>query len=186
MSPARPPAEAHSAAPRRESTPAATTTVDAIRCTINGEARQAAVAPYRSLLDALRHEFGLTGTKKGCDVGDCGACTVLVDGAPINSCLMLAVEAEGRRIETVEGLAAADGELHPLQRNFVRCGAAQCGFCTPGILMMAKALLAENPRPSEAEIRFGLAGNICRCTGYTKIIEAVALTARELAEGTKA
>lgn len=150
-----------------------------VECTINGEASRFAVAPFRTLLDALRHELGLTGTKKGCDVGDCGACTVLVDGAPLNACLMLAVEAQGRRIETVEGLAPAPGELHPLQRNFMRCGAAQCGFCTPGILMMAKALLAGNPRPTEAEIRFGLAGNICRCTGYTKIVEAVALTAHE-------
>jgi carbon-monoxide dehydrogenase small subunit len=154
----------------------------AVRCHINGEAAEFAVAPFRTLLDALRHELGLTGTKKGCDVGDCGACTVLVDGAPVNSCLVLAVEAEGRRIETIEGLAGADGELHPLQRNFVRCGAAQCGFCTPGILMMAKALLDENAQPSEEEIRFALAGNICRCTGYTKIIEAVALTAREARE----
>lgn len=152
-----------------------------VHCRINGEASAFEVAPFRTLLDALRHEVGLTGTKKGCDVGDCGACTVLVDGVPLNSCLMLAVEAEGRAVETVEGLAAPDGELHPLQRNFMRCGAAQCGFCTPGILMMAKALLAENPAPTDAEIRFGLAGNICRCTGYTKIVEAVALTAREAA-----
>lgn len=152
-----------------------------VQCTVNGDPVAFGVAPFRTLLDALRHELNLTGTKKGCDVGDCGACTVLVDGAPVNACLMLAVEAEGRRIETVEGLAGPAGELHPLQRNFVRCGAAQCGFCTPGILMMAKALLAENPAPTEAEIRFGLAGNICRCTGYTKIVEAVALTASEAA-----
>jgi carbon-monoxide dehydrogenase small subunit len=150
-----------------------------VQCTVNGEATALAVAPFRTLLDALRHELGLTGTKKGCDVGDCGACTVLLDGAPVNACLMLAVEAEGRAIETVEGLAGPGGGLHPLQRNFMRCGAAQCGFCTPGILMMAKALLAENSAPTEAEIRFGLAGNICRCTGYTKIIEAVALTAKQ-------
>jgi carbon-monoxide dehydrogenase small subunit len=159
----------------------AAASVRTVHCTVNGEPTAFAVAPFRTLLDALRHELGLTGTKKGCDVGDCGACTVLVDGAPINACLMLAVEAEGRSIETVEGLAGADGELHPLQRNFVRCGAAQCGFCTPGILMMAKALLAESAQPTEEEIRFALAGNICRCTGYTKIVEAVALTATERA-----
>ena len=152
-----------------------------VDCTINGEATRFAVAPWRTLLDALRHELGLTGTKKGCDVGDCGACTVLVDGEPLNACLMLAVEAEGCAIETIEGLATSPGELHPLQRNFMRCGAAQCGFCTPGLLMMAKALLETNPHPSDAQIRFGLAGNICRCTGYTKIVEAVALTAREAA-----
>ena len=154
----------------------------AVRCTVNGEPVAFAVAPYRTLLDALRHEIGLTGTKKGCDVGDCGACTVLVDGAPVNACLMLALEADGRAIETVEGLAGAEGELHPLQRQFMRCGAAQCGFCTPGMLMMAKALLAEKPAPSETEIRFALAGNICRCTGYTKIVEAVAETAKEAAQ----
>ena len=152
-----------------------------VDATINGEAAHFAVAPWRTLLDALRHELGLTGTKKGCDVGDCGACTVIVNGEPINACLMLAVEAEGCSIETIEGLQSALGTLHPLQENFLRCGAAQCGFCTPGFLMMAKALLDANPKPTEAEIRFGLAGNICRCTGYTKIIEAVALTAREAA-----
>ena len=136
--------------------------------------------PYRTLLDALRHEAGLTGTKKGCDVGDCGACTVIVDGQPINSCLMLAVEADGCAVETVEGLQDATGALNALQENFLRHGAAQCGFCTPGFLMMAKALLMSNSDPSDAEIRFALAGNICRCTGYTKIIEAVLGAARDL------
>jgi carbon-monoxide dehydrogenase small subunit len=135
--------------------------------TLNGEAREVEVEPYRSLLDMLRNETGLTGTKKGCDVGDCGACTVIVDGKPVNACLMLGIEADGLRVETIEGLR------HPLQESFVRHGAAQCGFCTPGMIMMAKALLDENPRPTEDEIRFALAGNICRCTGYTKIIEAV-------------
>ena len=134
---------------------------------INGEARELRVEPYRSLLDVLRNEAGLTGTKKGCDVGDCGACTVIVEGKPVNSCLMLGVEADGLRIETIEGLR------HPLQESFIRHGAAQCGFCTPGMIMMAKALLDENPSPTEEEIRFALAGNICRCTGYTKIIEAI-------------
>lgn len=149
--------------------------------TVNGEPLDVAVAPHRTLLDALRHEMGLTGTKKGCDVGDCGACTVLVDGAPVNSCLMLAVEAEGRHVTTIEGLQPQPGCLHPLQDAFMRCGASQCGFCTPGILMMSKALLDTNPNPTEAEIRFALAGNICRCTGYSKIIDAVQLVARELA-----
>jgi carbon-monoxide dehydrogenase small subunit len=151
-----------------------------IRATINGEARELAVEPYRSLLDVLRSEAGLTGTKKGCDVGDCGACTVILDGKPVNSCLVLGVEVEGSRVETIEGLQPAPDLLHPLQENFIRYGGAQCGFCTPGVLMMAKALLDENPGPSEAEIRFGLAGNICRCTGYTKIVEAIQATARQL------
>jgi aerobic carbon-monoxide dehydrogenase small subunit len=151
-----------------------------IRATINGEARELAVEPYRSLLDVLRNEAGLTGTKKGCDVGDCGACTVILDGQPVNSCLVLGVEVTGCRIQTIEGLQPAPDRLHPLQANFIKYGGAQCGFCTPGVLMMAKALLDENPDPTEAEIRFGLAGNICRCTGYTKIVEAIQATAREL------
>ena len=150
---------------------------------INGDAVELAVAPWRTLLDALRFEAGLTGTKKGCDVGDCGACTVIVDGAPLNACLMLAVEADGCAIETVEGLQQASGALHVLQEKFLQHGAAQCGFCTPGILMMAKALLDETPDPTEDEIRFSLAGNICRCTGYTRIIEAVAAAAQQLREG---
>ena len=147
---------------------------------INGDPCEIAVEPWRTLLDALRFEAGLTGTKKGCDVGDCGACTVIVDGAPLNACLMLAVEADGCAIETVEGLQDASGALHVLQENFLQHGAAQCGFCTPGLLMMAKALLDESPAPTEDDIRFALAGNICRCTGYTKIIEAVAAAARQL------
>ena len=147
---------------------------------INGDAVELQVMPYRTLLDALRFEAGLTGTKKGCDVGDCGACTVIVDGAPLNACLMLAVEADGCAIETVEGLQQASGALHVLQEKFLQHGAAQCGFCTPGILMMAKALLEENGNPSDDDIRFALAGNICRCTGYTKIIEAVAAAAQQL------
>jgi aerobic carbon-monoxide dehydrogenase small subunit len=148
--------------------------------TLNGEPVELALEPYRSLLDVLRNEAGLSGTKKGCDVGDCGACTVILDGKPVNSCLVLGVEAGGARVDTIEGLQAADGTLHPLQDSFIRLGGAQCGFCTPGILMMAKALLDENPAPSEAEIRFGLAGNICRCTGYTQIVEAIALAAERL------
>jgi carbon-monoxide dehydrogenase small subunit len=151
-----------------------------VRATINGEARELAIEPYRSLLDVLRNEAGLTGTKKGCDVGDCGACTVILDGRPVNSCLVLGVEVGGADILTIEGLQPAPDRLHPLQANFIKYGGAQCGFCTPGVIMMAKALLDENPDPTEAEIRFGLAGNICRCTGYTKIVEAVRAAAREL------
>jgi carbon-monoxide dehydrogenase small subunit len=138
-----------------------------VKLKINGAARELAVEPYRSLLDVLRNEAGLTGTKKGCDVGDCGACTVIVDGKPVNSCLMLGVEADGAEVLTIEGLQ------HPLQESFIRHGGAQCGFCTPGMIMMAKALLDENPHPTEEEVRFAIAGNICRCTGYTKIVEAI-------------
>jgi aerobic carbon-monoxide dehydrogenase small subunit len=138
-----------------------------VKLKINGEKRELIVEPYRSLLDVLRNEAGLTGSKKGCDVGDCGACTVIVDGKPVNSCLMLGVEADGAEVLTIEGLR------HPLQESFIRHGGAQCGFCTPGMIMMAKALLDENPRPTEAEIRFAIAGNICRCTGYTKIVESI-------------
>ena len=141
-----------------------------IHLTINGEWR---VAPNRSLLDALRVEGGLTGTKKGCDVGDCGACTVILDGQPVNACLVLAVECGGSVLHTIEGLQPDPDHVHPLQEMFMQCGAAQCGFCTPGVLMMAKSLIDQNPQPTEAEIRFALAGNICRCTGYTKIVEAV-------------
>ncbi len=144
-----------------------------VSCTINGEPYELAVPPYRSLLDAIRDEAGLTGTKKGCDVGDCGACTVIVNGAPICSCLMLAVEAEGCDIVTIEGVQHSLDELHPIQEKFMEHGGAQCGFCTPGMIVMAKALLDELPHPTEEEIRFGIAGNICRCTGYTKIVEAI-------------
>ncbi len=144
---------------------------------VNGEPCELAVEPYRSLLDVLRNDAGLTGSKKGCDVGDCGACTVLLDGRPVCACLVLGVEAQGCEVVTIEGIGNPPGRLHPLQENFMKCGGAQCGFCTPGVIMMAKALLDENPRPTEEEIRFAIAGNICRCTGYTKIIEAIFATA---------
>jgi carbon-monoxide dehydrogenase small subunit len=154
-----------------------------IQMTINDEPRELAVEPYRTLLDTLRNEAGLTGTKKGCDVGDCGACTVILDGKPVNACLVLAVELNGSELLTIEGLLGADHSLHPLQDNFLKYGAAQCGFCTPGIIMSAKALLDEIPQPTEAEIRFGLAGNICRCTGYRKIIQAIQATAGDMGDG---
>jgi aerobic carbon-monoxide dehydrogenase small subunit len=165
--------------PSPNPTPSLTQTM-AVAMTINGEPRQLLLDPWRSLLDVLRNEAGLTGTKKGCDVGDCGACTVIMDGVPVNACLVLGVEAQGSVIQTIEGLQPSPDTLHPLQHSFMQHGAAQCGYCTPGILMMAKALLDENPAPSEQEIRFGLAGNICRCTGYTKIIDAVSAAARQL------
>ena len=151
-----------------------------INVNINAETRELAVDCHRSLLDVLRLEAGLTGTKKGCDVGECGSCTVIMNGRPVNSCLVLAVEADGAEITTIEGIQRSADEVHPLQDNFMACGAAQCGFCTPGIIVAAKALLDENPAPSIDEIRFALAGNICRCTGYTKIIEAVDRAAREM------
>jgi aerobic-type carbon monoxide dehydrogenase small subunit (CoxS/CutS family) len=139
---------------------------------INGEARTVAFPTHHTLLEVLREECGLTGTKHGCELGECGTCTVLVDGRPILSCLALAAEMDGREIETVEGLARGN-ELHPLQATFADLNAAQCGYCTPGILMAAKALLAEVPSPTRDEIREALAGNLCRCTGYHKIVEAV-------------
>jgi aerobic carbon-monoxide dehydrogenase small subunit len=148
--------------------------------TVNGEEREIAVEPNRSLLDALRTEAGLTGTKKGCDVGECGSCTVMMNGKPVNACLVLAMEAQGATLTTIEGVQCSADVLHPLQENFMRCGAAQCGFCTPGIIMAAKALLDENPAPTTDEIRFAIAGNICRCTGYTKIIQAIAETAAHI------
>ena len=153
-----------------------------VAVTINGERQELALEPYRSLLDVLRNEVGLTGTKKGCDVGDCGACTVLLDGKPVNSCLVLGVEVGGCDVVTIEGLQGSAERLHPLQEAFMQHGAAQCGFCTPGFIMMAKALLDENPAPTEDEIRFGIAGNICRCTGYTKIVTAIQAAAKDLAE----
>ncbi|MBK6862106.1 MAG: (2Fe-2S)-binding protein [Ideonella sp.] len=154
--------------------------------TINREPYELAVEPQQSLLDALRAQAGLTGTKKGCDVGECGSCTVILDGKPVTSCLVLAVEVGGCEIVTIEGIQASSDEVHPLQENFMKYGAAQCGFCTPGLIVAAKALLDENPAPTTDEIRFAIGGNICRCTGYTKVIEAIAQTAREMNPGAAA
>jgi len=151
-----------------------------IETEINGEPRELAVEPHSTLLDALRYDAGLTGTKKGCDVGECGSCTILVDGKPMNSCLMLAPEAQGCRIATIEGIQPDADTVHAIQEQFMRCGAAQCGFCTPGFVVAIKALLDANPSPSRDEIRFAIAGNICRCTGYTKIVEAVERAAEDL------
>jgi carbon-monoxide dehydrogenase small subunit len=147
--------------------------------TVNGERREVAFEPYKTLLEVLREDLNLTGTKHGCELGECGACTVLVDGIPVMSCIYLAVEAAGRDVTTVEGLADG-GEPTPLQHAFARTGGAQCGYCTPGMLMSATALLNRNPAPTRSEIREALAGNLCRCTGYTKIYEAVELAAEAL------
>ena len=149
------------------------------RLSVNGDERTCAVTPGTTLLEALRYGLGLTGSKQGCDKGDCGACTVLVDGEPALACISLALAHEGRAITTIEGVAAS-GRPHPLQDAFDETGGAQCGFCTPGVLMSAYALLARNPRPTRAEIAEALSGNLCRCTGYTKIFEAVELAATRL------
>jgi carbon-monoxide dehydrogenase small subunit len=149
-----------------------------ITLTVNGVPYPLTVAPHRSLVSVLRGEVGLTGTKEGCDDCECGACMVLLDGRPVNSCSYLAAQADGREVTTIEGLGH-EGELHPLQRNILEEGGVQCGFCTPGMLISATALLTENPAPSDDEIRIGLSGNLCRCTGYQKIVAAVRRTAEE-------
>jgi carbon-monoxide dehydrogenase small subunit len=143
-----------------------------IRLTVNDRVHEIAVEPSTTLVDLLRYDLGLTGTKKGCDLGDCGACTVLMDGKAVNSCLVLAVQANGRIVQTIEGLETAEG-LHPLQQAFVEKGAIQCGFCTSGMILSAKELLDRTPHPQEPEIRRAVSGNLCRCTGYQKIIEAI-------------
>ena len=140
--------------------------------TVNGVDRIILVEPYYSLLDTLRDELHLTGTKKGCDEGDCGACTVLLNGQPVTSCLVLAHSAHDAGVTTIEGLATG-GELHPVQRGFAERGGLQCGYCTPGLIMATVGLLNENPDPTEEEVKFGLGGNLCRCTGYSKVVEAV-------------
>ena len=143
-----------------------------LRMTVNGKPVEVRVNPTWTLLRVLREELRLTGTKKGCEQGDCGACTVQMEGKAVNACLVLALQAEGKAIETVEGLGTAEN-LHPLQQSFIRQGAVQCGFCTPGMLMSAKALLDQSPRPTRDEIKRGISGNLCRCTGYVKIIKAI-------------
>jgi len=150
-----------------------------VTTTINGEPAEFLCEPHHSMLDALRGPLGLTGSKEGCGSGDCGACSITLDGRLVCSCLMLAVEAEGKQIGTIEGLAQGD-HLHPLQQKFLEWGALQCGICTPGVLVAAKALLEKNPDPTETEVRFWLAGNLCRCTGYDKIVRAVMETAAEM------
>src|SRR4029434_8820503 len=150
-----------------------------ISFTLNGEPAEVAFAPHKTLLEVLREDLALTGTKHGCELGECGACAVLVDGEPQLSCLLLALECEGRRIETVEGLARG-AELHPLQAAFADLGAAQCGYCTPGILMTAKARLERDPNPSRDRIREAISGNLCRCTGYQQIYEAIEAAAQTM------
>lgn len=152
-----------------------------IRFTLNGEETDVSFAPYKTLLEVLREDLGHTGTKHGCELGECGACAVLLDGKPVLSCLMLALECDGRQVSTVEGLGE-DGRLHPLQDAFADLGAAQCGYCTPGILVTAKALLDGNPHPSRDQIREALSGNLCRCTGYLQIFEAVEAAMLKIAE----
>jgi carbon-monoxide dehydrogenase small subunit len=150
-----------------------------VTTTVNGDVCEFLCEPQQTLVDVLRNELMLTGTKEGCSTGDCGACTIVLDGRIVASCLVLAVEAEGKKVETIEGMAKGE-KLHPLQKNFLEYNGSQCGICTPGILVAAKALLERNPDPTETEVRFWLAGNLCRCTGYDKIIRSVLAAAKEM------
>jgi carbon-monoxide dehydrogenase small subunit len=143
-----------------------------LHVTVNGEPRELLVQPYQTLLEVLRDDMGLTGAKEGCGTGDCGCCTVTLDDRPVTSCLVLGLQAEGSRVRTIEGIGS-EGSLDPIQDAFVKHGALQCGFCIPGAIVMARSLLDENPRPTDDDIRWGMAGNLCRCTGYTKWIEAI-------------
>ena len=154
-----------------------------VRMTVNGEAAEALFAPYKTLLEVLREDLALTGTKHGCELGECGACTVLVDGEPQLSCLVLALECEGRSVQTIEGLARGP-QLHPLQAAFADFGGSQCGYCTPGVIMTAKALLDREPNPTRQAIREATAGNLCRCTGYQQIVEAIEDAAHRLRKET--
>ncbi|MEE2655291.1 MAG: (2Fe-2S)-binding protein [Pseudomonadota bacterium] len=154
-----------------------------VTTTINGDEYEFLCEPDQSLVDVLRNELELTGTKEGCSTGDCGACSISLEGELVCSCLVLGVEADGKEIETIEGMAPSADELHPLQRHFLEINGLQCGICTPGILVAAKALLEKNPDPTETEIRFWLAGNLCRCTGYDKIIRSVQSAAAEMRGG---
>lgn len=156
-----------------------------VTLTVNGEVRSASVPPETTLLVFLREHLLLTGAKTGCDIGDCGACTVILDGKAVNACLMLAAQADGRNVTTIEGLATREG-LHPLQKVFEETGALQCGFCGPGVIMTSKALLDENPSPTTEEIRTALAGNLCRCTGYVKMIDGIHEAAKMMQSQTPA
>ena len=148
--------------------------------TVNGEAVETAVAPYKTLLEVLREDLDLTGTKHGCELGECGACAVLLDGKPVLSCLVVGHECDGRAVTTVEGMAGRDGVLHPLQESFADLGGSQCGYCTPGFLLTAQRLLEDNPSPTRDQIADALSGNLCRCTGYNQIFEAVEAAAAKM------
>ena len=170
--------------PTRSKIPAESQKSAHIRITLNGEPTDVSFAPYKTLLEVLREELGHTGTKHGCELGECGACAVLLDGKPVLSCLVLAVDCDGSDVTTVEGLAA-DGQLHPLQEAFADHGGSQCGYCTPGMLVTAKALLDQNPHPSRDQIREALSGNLCRCTGYLQIFDAVEAAITKIGEAQK-